>query len=269
MNAHSARIAALLLSAATFAGLGTGCSAGAPQPTSADPATALPQGDDEVQLDPAEFSTTIDNPYWPMVPGTRWTFSETDAAGAALTVVVTVTSDTKLIANGVTARVVRDTVWDGGAIIEDTFDWYAQDARGSIWYLGEDTAEFQNGAVVSTSGSFEAGVDGALPGIAVPADPQPGMAYRQEFYRGEAEDNGEVLSVHEIAEVPAGQFSDVLLTKDTITIEPDVLEYKLYAPGVGPVLTLDISGGSGGREALISVEQVPDGAGTGPLGQPD
>lgn len=269
MNAHNARTAALLLTGATAVGLCSGCSVGAQQPTRKDTTAGLPQGDEQVQLDPAEFSTTIDNPYWPMVPGTRWTFSETDAAGAALTVVVTVTSDTKLIANGVTARVVRDTVWDGEAIVEDTFDWYAQDASGSIWYLGEDTAEFQDGAVVSTEGSFEAGVDGALPGIAVPADPQLGMAYRQEYYRGEAEDNGEVLSVREIAEVPAGQYSDVLLTKDTNTIELDVLEYKLYVPGVGPVLTLDIAGGSGGREALISVEQVPDGAGTGPLGQPD
>lgn len=238
-------------------------------PPTDTPTTQLPQGDDVVDLDPADFSTTIDNPYWPMDPGTRWTYRESDADGDELRVVVTVTSETRLIANGITARVVRDTVWRGDQIVEDTFDWYAQDSAGSIWYLGEETAEFENGVIISREGSFEAGVDGALPGIAMPADPRPGMKYRQEYYAGEAEDNGEVLSVHEMAEVGYGQFDDVLLTKDTITLEPDVLEYKFYARGVGLVLALSISGGAGGREELVSVERVPDGTGTGPLGQPD
>ncbi|WP_309709044.1 hypothetical protein, partial [Pseudolysinimonas sp.] len=197
------------------------------------------------------------------------TYREVDSAGVVLTVIVTVTTETKIIANGITARVVRDTVYEGEQIIEDTFDWYAQDAAGAIWYLGEDTAEFENGVIVSTEGSFEAGVDGALPGIALPANPQPGMKYRQEYYAGEAEDNGEVFSVSEMVDVEFGHFTDVLLTKDTITIQPDVLEYKFYARDVGLVLALDISGGSGGREELISIEQVADGTGTGPLGQPD
>ncbi|WP_411720520.1 hypothetical protein, partial [Mycetocola sp.] len=188
--------------------------------------------------------------------------------GGEQRVVITATGQTRKIANGITARVVRDTVTEGGEIVEDTFDWYAQDAVGNIWYLGEDTAEFENGEVVSTGGSFEAGVDGALPGIAMPADPRPGLAYRQEYLKGEAEDNGEVLSVREQVDVPHGHAENVLLTKDTITIEPDVLEYKLYAPGVGPVLVLGVSGGSA-REELISVEQVPDGTGTGPLGHPN
>jgi hypothetical protein len=228
----------------------------------------LPQGDDPVDLKPGDFTTDIDNAYWPMKPGTQWTYRETDGDGAELRVVVTVTSDTKQIANGITARVVRDTVTRDGEIVEDTFDWYAQDAVGNIWYLGEETAEFENGEVVSTEGSFEAGVDGALPGIAVPADPAPGLAYRQEYLKGEAEDNGEVLSIDEQVDVPYGHADHVLLTKDTITIEPDVLEYKLYAPGVGPALVLGVSGGSG-REELLSVERVPDGTGTGPLGQPN
>jgi hypothetical protein len=245
-----------------------GCVSQTPPPGGV-PTNGLPQGSDEVVLDPADFSTTIDNPYWPMEPGTRWTYREVDAEGNELIVVVTVTSETKLIANGITARVVRDTVWRGDDIVEDTFDWYAQDADGAIWYLGEDTAEFENGVIVSTHGSFEAGVDGALPGIAIPADPLPGMRYRQEYYAGEAEDNGEILSVEEMVDVPYGHFDHVLLTKDTITIEPDVLEYKLYAPGIGLVLALSVAGGSGDREELISVETVPDGTGTGPLGQPD
>lgn len=257
-----------LAATACAALLTTGCASTSP-PSRSGSSYGLPQGSEEITLDPAEFTTAIDNPFWPMAPGTQWTYREVDASGTELTVVVTVTSETKVIANGITARVVRDTVRHGDAIVEDTIDWYAQDARGAIWYLGEDTAEFENGAVVSTHGSFEAGVDGALPGIVIPADPQPGMHYRQEYYAGEAEDNGEILGVNEMVDVPFGHFDRVLLTKDTITIEPDVLEHKFYARGVGPVLTLDISGGSGGREELMSVESAPDGTGTGPLGQPN
>ncbi|MDQ3156646.1 MAG: hypothetical protein M3Q98_07980 [Actinomycetota bacterium] len=228
----------------------------------------LPQGSQQVKLDPADFTTKIDNPYWPMVPGTQRTFRELDSDGSVVSVVITITSETKRIANGIEARVVRDTVRRDGKIIEDTFDWYAQDSKGSVWYLGEDTAEFENGKITSRHGSFEAGVDGALPGIAMPANPKDGLAYRQEYYKGEAEDNGEVLSVKEMVDVKHGHFDKVLLTKDSITIDPDVLEYKFYAPGVGPVLTLDISGGAG-REELVKISQVPDGTATGPLGKPD
>lgn len=228
----------------------------------------LPQGDDPVDLDPARFTTDIDNPYWPMKPGTRWTYRETDGEGAVQKVVVVVTRQTKEIANGVTARVVRDTVTLDGELVEDTRDWYAQDDQGNIWYLGEDTAEFEGGKLTTKEGSFEAGVDGALPGIIMPADPEPGLKYRQEYYKGEAEDNGEVLSTHEMAEVPFGLYKDVLLTKDTITIEPDVLEYKLYAKGVGPVLVFGVSGGAG-KEELVRVDQAPASAGTGPLGDPN
>jgi hypothetical protein len=227
----------------------------------------LPQGDAPVRLDPAGFTTEIDNPYWPMKPGTRWTYRETDGEGGEAKVVVIVTNLTKKIANGITARVVRDTVTEDGQIVEDTNDWYAQDAKGNIWYLGEDTAEFEDGKVASRAGSFEAGVDGALPGIAVPAAPQPGMEYRQEFYKGEAEDSGRVLSTDELAQVPAGKYRDALLTKDFTPLEPDVLEYKLYVKGVGPVLTLTASGGAG-REELLTVDQVSGAAGTGPLGHP-
>ena len=225
----------------------------------------LPQGDDPVELDPADFTTEIDNPYWPMTPGARWTFNEIDEEGNKLKVVVIVTRETKQLANGVTARVVRDTVSENGELIEDTFDWYAQDSEGNVWYMGEDTAEFANGKIKNKKGSWEAGVDGALPGIALPADPQPGLAYRQEYYEGKAEDNGEVLSIEEMAEVPFGQFGDVLLTKDTITLEPDVLEYKLYAKDVGPVLVFGVSGG-GGREELVEKDTAPRNAGTTPLG---
>lgn len=231
----------------------------------------LPQGADPVDLDPSEFTTEIDNPYWPMEPGSQWTYREVDEEGEELVVVVTVSSETREIANGVTARIVRDTVTKDGELIEDTFDWYSQDASGTIWYLGEETAEFEDGEVSSTAGSFEAGVDGALPGIIMPAEPAVGMTYRQEYYQGEAEDNGEILSVEEQAEVPAGHYDDALLTKDTITIEPDMVEYKLYARGVGPVLVLGVSGGAG-REELVEVttvdEETARAAGTTPLGEP-
>ncbi len=229
----------------------------------------LPRGGEPVDLDPADFTVDIDNPYWPMAPGSQWTYREIDEDGDELRVVVTVTTETKDIANGITARVVRDTVTRDGDLIEDTFDWYAQDADGTIWYLGEDTAEFEDGEIASTEGSFEAGVDGALAGIVMPAQPADGMQYRQEYYAGEAEDNGEVLSTEEQAEVPAGHYDDVILTKDTITLEPDVLEYKLYARDVGPVLVFGVSGG-GGREELVEYGHVDDtvaeAAGTTPLG---
>ena len=210
----------------------------------------LPQGSEPVKLDPADFTTRIDNPYWPMAPGDRWVYRETDEEGTESRVEVTVTDRTKRIANGVEARVVRDVVTQDGELAEVTDDWYAQDGAGNVWYLGEDTAEYENGKVKTRSGSFEAGVDGAQPGIIMPADPRDGMAYRQEYYEGEAEDRAEVLSTEEKVEVPFGFFEGALMTKDLVPLEPKVSEYKLYAKGVGPVLTVKTSGGSG-REELI------------------
>ena len=266
------RAPVVAIAVASVLALAVGCTYGSGRSgPSPDSGSGLPQTDQPVDLNPSDFSTEIDNTYWPMVPGTRWIYHEADADGGVLRVVVTVTGETKEIANGVTARVVRDTVSRGGEVIEDTFDWYAQDDRGTIWYLGEDTAEFENGTVTSREGSFEAGVDGALPGVIIPGQPVVGLSYRQEYFAGEAEDNGQVLSLDEMADTPAGHFDDALLTKDTITIEPDVLEYKLYAPGVGPVLTLGVSGGAG-REELVEITEVsPEvahAAGTTPLGQP-
>ena len=162
---------------------------------------------------------------------------------------------------------VRDTVRENGQIIEDTFDWYAQDDDGNVWYLGEDTAEFEDGEITSRDGSFEAGVDGAEPGIIMPAEPAAGQRYRQEFLEGEAEDEGAVLSADELVEAPVGRYDHAVLTRDTNRLEPEVSEYKLYVRDVGLVLTLDVSGGRG-REELVSVDEVPAEAGTGPLGSP-
>jgi len=216
----------------------------------------LPQGSEPVKLDPADFSTNIDNPYWPMAPGNKWVYSETDTVGGHEKVVVEVTDKTKMIANGIEARVIRDTVSENGVPVEITDDWYAQDKVGNIWYLGEYVTNYKNGKVVDHGGSFEAGVDGAQAGIAMPANPEPGMTYRQEYYKGEAEDKGAVVTVgDEQVQVPFGFFDkDVLMTRDLVPTEPKVEELKFYVPGVGPVLSVHTDG-TGGRGELVSYSQ--------------
>jgi hypothetical protein len=209
-----------------------------------DGADVLPQGSEPVSLDPSDFSAEIDNPWWPMQPGSRWVYRE-----GAQQVVVTVLDPTREVA-GIEARVVHDVVTEDGELVEDTYDWYAQDDEGNVWYLGEDTKEFENGKVVSTDGSWEAGVDGAQAGILVPAEPEVGMKYRQEYLEGEAEDAAEVLSLDERVRVPFGFFEGVLKTQDSTPLEPALLEHKYYARGVGPVLAVTVAGGSG-REELI------------------
>jgi hypothetical protein len=213
---------------------------------------SIPKGTEHVHLDPAQFTTSIDNRWWPMKPGSRWIYRETDLHGARQQVVVTVTKTTKLIANGIRARVVHDVVTEDGEPVEVTDDWYAQDRCGNVWYLGEATAEYESGKVVSSEGSWEAGVDGAQPGVIVPARPRVGMAYRQEFYAGHAEDRAAVLSLGEQVEVPYGFFrkGTVLMTREWNPLEPRVLEHKFYARGVGPVLAISVSGGSD-REELV------------------
>jgi hypothetical protein len=242
------RTSACVLAVAATAGVATAC--GDDDEVDA-PVAELPQGAEEVELDPAEFSADIDNRWWPMAVGSRWVYRETDSEGTVQKVVVTVTDRTKRIANGVEARVVHDVVTEDGVPVEVTDDWYAQDAEGNVWYLGEDTTEYENGKPVSRAGSFEAGVDGAQAGVIMPADPQPGQSYRQEYYAGEAEDVGSIVLLGEQAEVPAGHYEDVLVTKDENPLEPKVLEFKFYAPDVGPVLATSVSGGSD-REELVS-----------------
>ena len=264
---HSAVLTGLAAVLALAAG---GCTAD--EEPAREATIPLPRSDQPYPLDPADLGPDIDNEFWPMPPGARWVYEEADADGELLRVVVTVTSSTRRIANGVVARVVRDTVsTQDGTVVEDTFDWYAQDGRGNVWYLGEDTAELEDGVIVSREGSFEAGVDGAMAGVLMPADPTVGQRYRQEYYAGEAEDNGEVLALDQMADVPAGHFEGALLTADTVALEPEVLEYKIFAPGVGPVLTLGVSGGIG-REALVEHSRVSTRiarlAGETPLGRP-
>jgi hypothetical protein len=231
-----------LLTAVLLVSLVTACGSGD------ETATELPQGSEQIELNADDFVDRIDNQYWPMAPGSRWVYRETDGEGGEQRVEVIVTDRTKTIL-GIDATVVRDVVTADGEVVEDTFDWYAQDKEGNVWYLGEDTKEYENGKVVSTAGSWEAGVDGAQAGVIVPGDPELGQAYRQEYYAGEAEDNGEVLSLDATAKVPFGSFDGVLKTKDTNALEPAVLEHKYYAKDVGPVLAVNVSGR--GREVLL------------------
>jgi hypothetical protein len=190
---------------------------------------------------------TITNPYLPMPPGLRMVYRE-----GAQRDVVTVTGATRRMADGVEARVVHDVVTERGRAVEITDDYYAQDARGNVWYLGEATAEYEHGKVVSREGSFEAGVDGAQAGIIMPAHPHVGMRYRQEQYKGHAEDRAKIVSLDEHVRVPLRRYRHTLMTLETSPLEPDVLEVKFYARGVGPVLALDLSGGTD-RERLVKV----------------
>ena len=137
-------------------------------------------------------------------------------------------------------------------MIEDTYDWYAQDQDGNVWYLGEDVKDYEDGQVVSTAGSWEAGVDGAQPGIIMQAQPRVGLTYQQEYYEGEAEDAAEILSVDERVTIPYGTFDQVLKTRDFTPLEPDVEEEKYYAQGVGSVLAVTVKGGSA-RLELVAV----------------
>jgi hypothetical protein len=212
--------------------------------------SGLPQGGETVKLDPSDFTTDITNQWWPMSIGSKWVYREIDSEGADQKVVVTVTDQTKKLANGIEVRVVHDAASEDGKPVEVTDDYYAQDSDGNIWYMGEDTAEYEDGKVSSREGSWEAGKNGAQPGIAVPAHPASGMTYRQEYAKGHAEDNGEILKTDVQAEVPFGHFDNAVMTMDTNPLEPKNLEFKFYARDVGPVLELTASGGSDRAELL-------------------
>jgi hypothetical protein len=254
-----AAVAALLIGTAAASACGGGSSsgtqaAGGGTTMTVSTTTSLPANGKPFAIDPSEFTTEIDNPYWPMKPGSQWIFRETDAEGSVSRVVVTVLDKTKMIANGVEARIVHDQVTEGGQVKEDTYDWYAQDAAGNLWYLGEDTTEYENGKPKTKEGSWEAGVDGALPGIIMPADPQVGMTYREEYYKGHAEDGASIISTDALAKVPYGRFEHGVQTRNFSGIEPNVIEEKIYAQGVGVVLEITVSGGSD-RDELLSYHE--------------
>jgi hypothetical protein len=199
------------------------------------------------QIDPSNFVDKIDNRYMMFTPGTTFIYEGKSADGPER--VETYVSYKTREVLGVKCTVVRDKAFLKGKLSEDTFDWYAQDKEGNVWYFGEDTKEYENGKVVSTKGSWEAGVDGAKPGIVMEANPRVGDSYRQEYYEGEAEDMAEVLSLdasglNDAVSVPYGSFGDVLMTKEWNPLEPGVLEYKYYAPGTGLIGEEQILGGT-------------------------
>ena len=210
------------------------------QPSGASTSAAAP--------DPDRFSTTIDNPYLPMTPGTRLRYRTDD--GTELDI-VKVTYRTKVV-QGVETVVVRDRAYVDGQLVEDTRDWYAQDRRGNVWYFGENTKEYENGEVVSTEGSWKAGRDGARAGIVMKAHPKVGDTYYQEWAPGVAEDQATVLRLDATATVPYGSFQDLLKTRDFTALEPAQVEHKFYARGIGPVLEKLVKGGSE-RLELVTV----------------
>lgn len=200
-------------------------------------------------IDPANFVTGIDNPYFPLVPGTTFIYEGETSEGLEHDEFI-VTHKTRVIM-GVTCIEVRDRVTLDGKLAEDTRDWFAQDIDGNVWYFGENTHELENGLITTIDGSFMAGVDGAKAGIIMQAKPRIGDFYRQEFDLGNAEDFAEVTGLNAKVKVPFGSFHKCLRTEETTPLEPDLLEDKYYCPGVGNVLTVDRVAGD--RVELIDI----------------
>ena len=191
-------------------------------------------------IDPASFVDTVDNPLWSLEPGTGFHYKGTRGKTPQTDDEV-VTHQTKRIL-GISCTVVRDTVAEGGRPVERTFDFYAQDKQGNVWYLGEDSYELRHGKFVRASDSWRSGVDGAKPGIIMPADPRPGDRYRQEYYPpGEALDEAHVLGYRKPPQVPYGAFKRSLVTSEFSPLEPQT-EEKYYVRGVGEILERVVKG---------------------------
>ncbi len=201
------------------------------------------------QIDPANFSTLIDNPYFPLKPGTTFIYEGQTADGFEH-VEFAVTHVTKVIL-GVTCVEVHDVRFLDGAVREDTRDWFAQDRAGNVWYFGEITTLVENGLPVDLSGTWIAGVNGDKAGIIMKAHPAVGDFYRQEFSLGNAEDLAEVKSLNAKATVPYGSFSHCLRTLESSPLAPGDLGAKFYAPGVGNVLTIELA--TGERSELVQI----------------
>jgi hypothetical protein len=233
--------------AIAFAVLATGCgSSGGDHSSSTTPAApsasslAPIRGHYAPSIDPASFVATIDNRFFPLTPGTGFHYRGTRGTTPQTDDEV-VTQQTKQIL-GITATVVRDIVSEGGRPVERTLDYYAQDRQGNVWYLGEDAFELQHGRFVKASDSWLSGVDGAKPGIIMPANPQSGDSYRQEYYPpGEALDQARVLGYRGPVEVPYGTFDHVLVTSEFSPLEPQT-EEKYYVAGVGEILERVVKG---------------------------
>jgi hypothetical protein len=191
-------------------------------------------------IDPAEFTTKIDNKYFPLKPGTTFVYKG-KFHGVPERDEMAVTHDTKRVM-GVRCVVASDRVTESGELIEQTYDWYAQDEKGNVWYFGEHVTEYKNGKVTGHEGSWESGVDGAKPGIAIQAHPKVGDTYRQEYSKGVAEDRAKVLSLNKSATVPYGSFDHVLMTEEWTPLEPNVVERQYYVAGVGDIIESTVKG---------------------------
>lgn len=200
------------------------------------------------EINPANFVDDIDNPYFPLEPGTTYVY-EGEEEDTTIDVEISVTNQTKEVM-GVNTTVVRESEWEDGELVEDTYDWFAQDIEGNVWYFGENSTEYEDGEVVSTEGSWEAGVDGAMPGIIMQADPQIGDTYRQEYYEGEAEDMAMVISLDENVTVPYGSFENCLVIREWTPLEPGIEENKYYATDVGLLLERTVRGGNATLELV-------------------
>jgi hypothetical protein len=195
------------------------------------------------------FTDHVTNSYFPLTPGTARVYEGT-RDGKPLRQEMTITKETKVIM-GVRCVVVRDIV--SGALDERTTDWYAQDSAGNVWYFGEDTKEYTNGSVSSTAGTWEAGVNGALPGIVMHASPVPGGFYRQEFRPGVAEDIAKVVRTDAKVTVPAGSCTNAVITEDRDLLASDKLEHKTYGRGAGVVELTGVVNGHHEVQRLASV----------------
>jgi Ca2+-binding RTX toxin-like protein len=217
----------------------------------------IPQDSSTVNaaINPADFVNFIDNPYLTYEPGA--TFISKSPDGSAVDI-FEVTRDTKVI-DGVTCTVVKDLVTQDGQLTEKTFDYFAQDKAGNVWYFGEDAQQIVNGHVVGTEGSWRAGVNGATPGIIMEAHPQVGDQYDQENAVGVAQDHAQVLSLSESSTVPYGSFDHLLKTAETSLVEPGALEYKLYAAGVGAISAVDAVTGDTSLLVQIKVDGTNQG----------
>lgn len=193
-------------------------------------------------IDPAGFTSPVENPYYPLQPG-QVSILRGQEEGQVFFERVKVTDRTKVI-QGVTTTVIRDLLWENGSLAERTSDWYAADNAGNVWYFGEDTETLnQHGQVTGTHGSWEAGVDGAVAGIIMPADPQVTDAYRQEFYKGEAEDQAWIVQTAASKHVPYGKLNHLVRSFEWNRLEPKVMVEKFFAPGLGLVYENVIAGG--------------------------
>jgi hypothetical protein len=191
-------------------------------------------------FDPDNFVAIVNNPYYPLPVGRTLVYSGVKD-GQTQRDTVTITNQTKVIL-GVTATVVSDVADHNGAILEKTSDWYAQDKQGNVWYLGEDTVHYLANGKGDTSGSWEAGVNGAVPGIIMEANPQIPDAYRQELFAGEAEDTAWIVDRGGTVSVPYGKVKNVLTTLEATRLEPGAYDQKVYGPGLGIILEQSLSG---------------------------